>query len=137
MKCRSRRRCRFDPWVGKTPGRRKWQPTPGFVPGESQGVAKSRTRLQPLNTLAYTLLPLSMPAIEAFGPCLKTAVKMLVGKAGRTVSSKRSAFTSLDSVWVLHSIFQLWSLNPFHSTWRGIIWFRPTFISASNPSVSE
>ena len=28
---------------------------------------------------AYTLLPLRMPAIEAFGPCLKTAVKMLVG----------------------------------------------------------
>ena len=29
----------FDPWVGKTPlWRRKWQPTPVFVPGESQGL---------------------------------------------------------------------------------------------------
>ena len=26
-------RCRFDPWVGKIPWRRKWQPTPGVVPG--------------------------------------------------------------------------------------------------------
>ena len=29
------RRRRFDPWVGKTPWRRKWQPTPVFLPGES------------------------------------------------------------------------------------------------------
>ena len=28
---------RFDPWVGKSPWRRKWQPTPVFLPGESQG----------------------------------------------------------------------------------------------------
>ena len=26
-----------DPWVGKIPWRRKWQPTPVFLPGESQG----------------------------------------------------------------------------------------------------
>jgi len=24
-------------WVGKIPWRRKWQPTPGFLPGESHG----------------------------------------------------------------------------------------------------
>ena len=33
----SRRRCRFDPWVGKIPWRRKWQPTPVFLPGKSHG----------------------------------------------------------------------------------------------------
>ena len=35
--CQSRRckRCRFDPWVGKIPWRRKWLPTPVFLPGES------------------------------------------------------------------------------------------------------
>ena len=27
----------FDPWVGKIPWRRKWQPTPVFLPGEPQG----------------------------------------------------------------------------------------------------
>ena len=26
-----------NPWVGKIPWRRAWQPTPGFLPGESQG----------------------------------------------------------------------------------------------------
>ena len=45
----------FDPWVGKIPWRRKWQPTPVFLPGESmdrgawpatvRGVAKSWTQL--------------------------------------------------------------------------------------------
>jgi len=31
------RRCRFDPWVRKIPWRKKWQPTPGFLPGKSHG----------------------------------------------------------------------------------------------------
>ena len=34
------RRCKrhgFDPWVGKIPWRKKWQPTPIFLPGESHG----------------------------------------------------------------------------------------------------
>ena len=30
-------RARFDPWVRKIPWRRKWQPTPVFLPGESRG----------------------------------------------------------------------------------------------------
>ena len=30
-------RCRFDLWVRKIPWRRKWQPTPVFLPGKSQG----------------------------------------------------------------------------------------------------
>ena len=30
-------RPRFDPWVGKIHWRRKWQPTPVFLPGESHG----------------------------------------------------------------------------------------------------
>ena len=29
------RRPRFDPWVGKIPWRRIWQPTPVFLPGKS------------------------------------------------------------------------------------------------------
>ena len=28
------RRSRFDPWVGKIPWRREWQPTPVFLPGK-------------------------------------------------------------------------------------------------------
>ena len=31
------KRCEFDPQLGKIPWRRKWQPTPVFLPGESHG----------------------------------------------------------------------------------------------------
>ena len=31
------RRLGFDPWMGKVPWRRRWQPTPVFLPGESHG----------------------------------------------------------------------------------------------------
>ena len=28
---------RFNPWIGKIPWRRAWQPTPAFLPGECNG----------------------------------------------------------------------------------------------------
>ena len=31
------RRHEFDPWIRKIPWRRKWQPTPVFLPGKSHG----------------------------------------------------------------------------------------------------
>ena len=46
--CRRCQRCGFDPWFGKTPWRRKWQPTPGFLLGKPvdrgvHGIPKSQT----------------------------------------------------------------------------------------------
>ena len=35
--CKRRRRLRFSPCVGKIPWRRKWQPTPVFLPEKSHG----------------------------------------------------------------------------------------------------
>ena len=35
--CKRHRRPGFDPWVGKICWRRKWQPTPVCLPGESHG----------------------------------------------------------------------------------------------------
>ena len=35
--CRRHKRHGFDPWVRKIPRRRKWQPTPVFLPGEFHG----------------------------------------------------------------------------------------------------
>ena len=37
LQCRRCMRHWFDPWVGKIPWRRAWQPTPVFLPGESHG----------------------------------------------------------------------------------------------------
>ena len=56
----------FDPWVGKIPWRRAWQPTPVFLPGESRwqrslgttvyGVSKSWMWLKQLITHAHLSL---------------------------------------------------------------------------------
>ena len=35
LQCKSRRKLRFYPWVGKIPWRRAWQRTPVFLPAES------------------------------------------------------------------------------------------------------
>ena len=53
-------RPRFDPWVGKIPWRRKWQPDPVFLPGKFHGQrslvgysprgCESRTRLNDWTT---------------------------------------------------------------------------------------
>ena len=59
--CRRHERCGFNPWVGKIPWRRAWQPSPVFLPGgsprteESGGLtvhrfSKSWTRLMWLST---------------------------------------------------------------------------------------
>ena len=54
-RCRRCRRHGFNPWVRKIPWRRKWKPTPVFLPGKSMdkgawwatvhGVVKSQTQL--------------------------------------------------------------------------------------------
>ena len=45
----------FDPWVRKIPWRRKWQPIPVFLPGESHG-QKSLAGYGPGVTKSQTLL---------------------------------------------------------------------------------
>ena len=36
-KYRRHKICEFNPWVGKIPWRREWQPTPVFLPGKFHG----------------------------------------------------------------------------------------------------
>ena len=50
---RRRKRCRFNPWVRKIPWRRKWQPTPIFLPGESHG-QRSLVGYSPRGCKEYT-----------------------------------------------------------------------------------
>ena len=37
LQCSKHKRCWFDPWFRKIPWRRKWQPTPVFLPGKLHG----------------------------------------------------------------------------------------------------
>ena len=54
----------FDSWVGKIPWRRKWQPTPIFLPGESHGqkslAGYSLGSCKDLDTIEQLTLSLSM-----------------------------------------------------------------------------
>ena len=58
-RCRRHKKHGFNPWVGKMLWRRKWQPIPVFLPGESHGqrslavhrVAKSQTQLKRLSMI--------------------------------------------------------------------------------------
>ena len=62
--CRRCKRVRFNPQVGKIPWKRKWQPTPVFLPGESHGQrslvgyspwgCKKSDRTELLSTLSLT-----------------------------------------------------------------------------------
>ena len=67
--CLQCRRCGFDPWVGKIPWRRAWQPTPVFLPEESHG-QRSLAGYSPEGCereghewVANTLLPLALAAL--------------------------------------------------------------------------
>ena len=82
------RRCErpgFDPWVGKMPWRRVWQPTPVFLPGEptDKGIrwatvhaAKSRTWLRQLSTrvLGLPLFSLADLLIES---CIHSFIDLI------------------------------------------------------------
>ena len=69
-----RRRCRrhrFDPWIGKVPWRRKWQPTPVFLPGKFHG-QRSLASCSPWAHKGQTRLSMH----TALGNSLKVKVKL-------------------------------------------------------------
>ena len=49
--CGKCKRQSFNPWVRKIPWRRKWQPTPVFLPGESHGQRTRRTTVHGVTEL--------------------------------------------------------------------------------------
>ena len=78
------KRHRFNPWVGKIPWRRKWQPTPAFLPGKSHGqrslvgyspcVTKSQKQLSThthITCLDYSHCLWSFPALHTHPPTHK------------------------------------------------------------------
>ena len=117
------RRHRFDPWVGKISGRRTWQPTPVFLPGESMyreawqamvhRVAKSWTQLKWLSTRSCThgLLSNSLGWIyggkkelrscmttSAIEVCAKFSRKRVKGKHSSASKNERDLHRGV-SIW--------------------------------------
>ena len=65
--CRRWKRCRFDPWLGRIPWSRKWQPTPVFLPENFPGQRSlvdegSRGHKEPdtTNTHSHIYLPVCL-----------------------------------------------------------------------------
>ena len=68
----------FDPWVGKTPWKKEWQPTPVFLPGEfhgqrslasySPGVEKSQTQVPSASSIRLGV-PSTVPTVF-YSPCV-------------------------------------------------------------------
>ena len=79
--CRRHKRWGFDPWVGKVPWRRKWQPTPVLFPGESQG----QRRL-----VAYS--PWACEESDTT-VCTHIHTHVLTAKSGRT-------YTTMSKTWL-------------------------------------
>ena len=89
--CKRHWRHKFDPWVRKLPWRRKWQPTPVFVPGESHeqrslagyvhGVIKSQTQLS-THTLtwhvSYNIRDLQYVQFSSFFVCANLLYTLLL-----------------------------------------------------------
>ena len=106
------RRCRFDPWVGRIPWRRRWQPILTFLPGKAHGQRsladcspwghKESGRTCQLNNKQHALQelrsrrPHSLPHIQrrSQGWCwLRGTCKVSIGKSGgkRTFQTERAA----------------------------------------------
>ena len=96
---RRHRRCRFDPYIGKIPWRRKWQPVPIFLPGKFHGQRSlegpwGKTPLFPPPPQARSSLPAKCPSDPGF--CTHSHLTFLVqcpslpldyeSPVGRTVS---------------------------------------------------
>ena len=95
--CLQYRRPGFDPWVRKFPWRRKWQPTPVFLPGKSHGWRslvgyspwgrKELDTTERLHLLTYCIersIFISSPG------CTQTSLDHFFKRAARTESSTES-----------------------------------------------
>ena len=103
---------RFDPWMGKIPWRRKWQPTPASLPGKSHWqrslagcnpkVAKSWTQQSDLACMHACLtspgdIASWLPWISNIIPCLDNVCPPWDGREGRGHNSVGNEHSTLGA----------------------------------------
>ena len=89
LACQSRR-CkshRFEPWVGKIPWRRKWQPTPVFLPGKSHG-QRSLVGCRGVTRVGYSLMTKPPPMNSGYWWMMRLQINCTL------------FFTSVCSIWL-------------------------------------
>ena len=105
--------------------RRKWQPAPVFLPGESQGrgslvaavygVSQSRTRLKRLSSSSSSSIPLTNTTAEVLCTCMKwkghqLAFSDLISCLQKTLSGKK-LLMRVSSNFNLEVIGRKWAQN--------------------------
>ena len=104
------RRCRFDPWVGKVPCRRGWQPTAVFSPGGLQSKGpQSQTRLSSTHLLfpAPDVPSICASAPGACGRPLPSAQRSRLSQpwaGARPLAWGASSFPGAITPGALHSV---------------------------------
>ena len=147
--CRRCKRLSFDLWVGKSPWRRAWQPTPIFLPAESHGqrnrqatvhrVAESQTQFSTHSACIFILVvkvqgpatcPLPYWVWLGFGnvlacPRTLTPKILLMWQAHRY---RFFGFTFLKNHFVISEVSESF-LSPLLSQfwYLYIIYYRPSF----------
>ena len=117
-------RCRkhgFDWWVGKIPCSRKWQPTPVFLPGKSQG-QRSLVGYSPWGhnrTVNFQMFKLVLE--KAKEPEIKLPTS--AGLSKEQESSRKTSISPLLTmpkpltVWITINCGKFWKRWEYQSTW--------------------
>ena len=93
------RRHRFDPWVRKIPGKRKWQPPPVFLPGKSHGQR-------------------SLVGYSSWG-CEELDMSECTYTHTHTLEMKKHQQTGVRGRWLSSESLKMWNFafNPGHPWW--------------------
>ena len=109
------RRCRFHPWVGKIPWRRKWQPTPVVLPGKSHG-QRSLVDYSPWGFKESNMTEVLNHHLwkSILWPALKersqTWKRNIVGFLVYKVPSKQNEPFMTEKAWAPHSSTLAWKI---------------------------
>ena len=105
------RKCRFDPWMEKIPWRRKWQPTPVFLPGRTEEAGSTHPP-QPhphWERISVFKTREELVFIEKFFKCSQSRAKiisMFMTQAFKTVwvNSKPGLARFVSILWAKHDL---------------------------------
>jgi len=122
--CRRHKRRRFNPWIGKIPWRRKWQPTPVFLPGESHG-QRNLAVYSPWGHKALDTTEVAEHMSMSLGPRDATWFSHTCQKAQPWHLTRRFAFPCCCSLYIFLWMWgpEVWSnTQAFLESWHNLKW---------------
>jgi len=95
-----------DLWVGKMPWRRKWQPTPVFLPGKSHG-RNSPWGCKELDTSEQLMHYHTEISVERRVSCLSCLALSLVYHSTKELQGKKSRKSFADKFFFLRKCLEI------------------------------